>query len=363
MSNDIPLAKFPALQPALDEAANTGQSLYVSPGRYPVREECHASKNIRIFGDTSAGNQLVFEDGASLVYRGTGACGDIPDTEASGQYHTTELRFERVSICVTGNTDRVIDAQWSNSGNSGTLAPTLTTRDFRIFAAPKVGTVPGSWQKAIYLAGASNISIERTHILGGRTATLQCGPALFVDGSTQAAVEIFARQLHIAYCQIGAQFVGHVEGINIDSSTILECDYDVIADATSNPGAWPMLNIHHSHMSARQVGIVTTGMTQLGITNNWFYGLQPNYIAGIINSQDVGPCVLNSRFTDNTVISLGGGGYGLIVNHAAGGKESLDVGGVNVFQNFGTALQLNAGVDGVNVHPTTRFVDCQHNHN
>lgn len=364
MSNDVNLSEHLTFQSALDEASATGRSLYVQ-GRNVVRGENRASGNIRIVGDSAAACVLVFEDGASLVYRGTGASGDIPDTESSGQYHTTELMFERVSICVTGNSDKVIDAQWSNTGNSGTLAPTLTTRDFRIFAAPKAGTVPGSWQKAIYLAGASNIKLERTQILGGRDGLLGCTFGVYVDGAVQVATEFFADTVHTAYCNVGYYFAGHVEGINLLNTTTLECNYNVIADTSSNPhpGGWPMLYIADSHMSANNACVLTTGMVQLDISHNLMYCLRPNGIGMAINSADVGPCMLNSGVNDNTVISIGGGGYGLIVNHTEGGKESLDVGGVNTFQGFKYGVYLNAGVNGVNVHPTTRFVDCQHNHN
>lgn len=364
--NDINLADYPTLQSALDVASATGRSLYVPPGKHTVHGDNYASGNIRFVGDTSSGNQLVFENGARFIYRGVGAVGDIPDTANSGQYNTTQLVFERVGICVTGNSDKVIDAQWSNSGNSGTLAPTFTMRDCRIYAVPASGTVPGRWDKAIYLAGASNIKIDHSYILGGRDGLLSCTFGVYVDGSVQPAVEFFADTVHNSYCNVGYYFAGHVEGINLINTTTLECNYNVIDDTSSNPhpGGWPMLYIADSHMSSNNACVLTTGVVQIDISHNLLYCLRPNGIGLVINSQDVGPCILNSGINDNTVINTcpNPSGFGIIVNHTNQGKESLDIGGVNTFQNFDYGVYLGTGVDGVNAHPTTRFVDCTHNH-
>lgn len=355
----INLSNYSSIQAAFDEAGRTGDTLYVPPGRHIITSKIFTNNNIHILGDSSAVSIIVVKDGGGIVYHGKAAHGDIPDTELSGQYHTNELFIENVSFCVEGITDKVIDATWSNSGNSGSLAPTFTMRNAGIYAAPAMGTEPGRWSHAIYLTGASNVSIDRCRILGGRDGKYNCTFGLYVNASSYSSVELFISKLHTSYCMVGAYFDGHVEGINIDSCTLLECLYNIIADTSSNPGAWPMINVNRCHMSYTNASIVISGMVQFDISHNLIYHLRGNDSTSVVvNSKDIVPCELNSRISNNTFINIdGANSYGIIVNHTQHGNESLSIVGANIFDNFTTAINLN-NVSGVLVDINTKYNRC-----
>ena len=330
-----------AIQAALTSST---KSVFFPAGRYRVTSNLTRSGHTYLYGETMTSSILQMEGTSSFVYTGG---------SAADEYNTSQLQIERLSFeCPTVAAKSVIDASWT--GGSGGTSKTLIIRDCEI-----TGTVAaGGFREAIRLFNARSVVIDSVRILGDRDASpISSGSGILIEGDSNP-VEIYLDKVQVYFCTNAFEIESPVEGIYINSCTVVACNRGVLASVTT--GIEPLLSVIGSHFNTDVAGIKATDYVQIIIQGNLFYGSNgietPVAFVAVDITNNASPCesiITGNIFQD---LTTGIATNGINIASASPGTTECLVAN-NTFRLFDTGVILGAGTTAAVIRDNI-FISC-----
>ncbi len=293
---------------------------------------------------------FVFNSAGSFSFAG----GD-----ASDYYNTKYLELNNCSFRTNSNvTKDVITASWT--GGAGSTAKTVVMNNVSISGIDAdSGWGSGS---ALNLSNATNSHFNNVYINGLRNGN-RAGNGILITGdyngvSGGAPVDNYITNCSIYFCEIAIKTSGWVEGIHVNSCTIVSCRDGL--NCVASPAGRPFIDVSSSHINTSRYGITTSGFLQMIFSNNLFYGQATDGVdtsyAGLYIYLNGTGAKGNNTLISNTFYGIIGTSKNAIV--LAGDDDHQSLISHNIINNCDTGIWLQTNVHGVIVKNSNVFNSC-----
>jgi hypothetical protein len=247
------------------KTSNIGGKLYVPGGRYNVSAllpaSMAASQSFVVFGDAPELSSIVATTSAGLF--------DVSFPKSTYAGKRASIGAEDISFqTAIGNSGPAFKCTSSDGSDSG---PVKYIENVTFSGTG--GGLGGYFNKAVQMIDCTFPLIRACKFQGYNSGlSTFFGTALDISSALGQPVDHLINNCHFRDVDISLNITGYVEGVYVDQSPMVGCNYGIVWNSTGS-GKRPLLKVTGQHINAKKGCIKTTDVSQLIIHENLLYGM------------------------------------------------------------------------------------------